>query len=104
MIGKISPPKGGDFTIYDDAKTFEKALFSGYAIFGAGISVGLSNLFCGVSVGVIGAGCALADSQTPSTFVKILIIEIFASAIGLFGVIVGIIQINKADWPIQQLA
>ena len=106
IIGIIMAGKIGDKNFEDYVQTLDKpdvnynynhALWTGFNLFTLGVYVGLSNLFCGVCVGVTGSNCAIADAQTPETFVKILIIEIFGSALGIFGIIVGIIQANSAD-------
>jgi len=70
--------------------------FTGFAIFWGGITVGTCNLLCGISVGITGATAALGDAADPNLFVKILVIEVFGSIMGLFGLIVGLLMVSNA--------
>ena len=71
--------------------------YTGYALFWAGVTVGMCNLICGVSVGINGSSAALADAADPTLFVKVLVIEIFSSVLGLFGLIIGLLVSGKAE-------
>ena len=71
--------------------------FTGYALFWGGLTVGVCNMICGIAVGITGSTAALADATDPTLFVKILIIEIFGSILGLFGLIIGLLIAGKAE-------
>jgi V-type H+-transporting ATPase 21kDa proteolipid subunit len=71
--------------------------YTGYALFWSGLTVGMCNLICGVSVGINGSSAALADAADSTLFVKVLVIEIFSSVLGLFGLIIGLLVSGKAE-------
>lgn len=100
LLNKVAPPKD---VSYELASTWNWSTFyyAGYAVFFSGCSVGFTNIASGISVGIAGSSCAIGDAQDSSLFVKVLIVEIFASALGIFGIIVGIIQSNNAAFPVQ---
>lgn len=68
----------------------------GYKFLAAGLSCGLSSLASGLAIGVAGDAGVRAYAQTDSIFVGMILILIFAEAIGLYGMIVAIIMISSS--------
>lgn len=75
----------------------EYTLFKGYAHLGAGLSVGLAGLGSGMAIGIVGDAGVRANAQQPKLFVGMILILIFAEALALYGLIVGIILQSNAS-------
>ncbi len=63
----------------------------GYKVLGAGLCCGLSSLASGLAIGVAGDAGVRAYAQTDAIYVGMILVLIFAEAIGLYGMIVAII-------------
>merc|ERR1712039_932513 len=66
-----------------------------YALLGAGLCCGLSSLAAGLAIGVVGDAGIRASAQQDKIFIGMILILIFAEALGLYGFIVGIIIANS---------
>merc|ERR1712083_304947 len=71
--------------------------YSGYAHFSSGLTVGMSSLAAGLAIGVVGDAGVRANAQQPRLFVGMILILIFAEALGLYGLIVGLVVASSAD-------
>nr|BAA21683.1 vacuolar type H+-ATPase proteolipid subunit [Acetabularia acetabulum] len=72
-------------------------LYDGYAHLSAGLACGLAGLPAGMAIGIVGDAGVRANAQQPKLFVGMILILIFAEALALYGLIVGIILASKAS-------
>ena len=64
---------------------------SGYKHLASGLCCGLSSLAAGLAIGIVGDAGVRANAQQQDVFVGMILILIFAEALGLYGLIVAII-------------
>merc|ERR1719178_174441 len=79
------------------AEAGKYSAYSGYAHFGAGLTVGMSSLAAGLAIGIVGDAGVRANAQQPRLFVGMILILIFAEALGLYGLIVGLVVASTAS-------
>ena len=67
---------------------------SGFAHLSSGLCVGLSSLAAGIAIGIAGEAGVRALGQQDRIFVGMMLILIFAEALGLYGLIIALILAN----------
>ncbi|CAM9095450.1 unnamed protein product [Heterosigma akashiwo] len=82
LQGSITQPS-------DDSTKYSS--FSGFAHLAAGLCCGISGLAAGMAIGVVGDAGVRAVGQQEKLFVGMILILIFAEALGLYGLIVALI-------------
>merc|ERR1711871_94923 len=71
--------------------------YQGYAHLGAGLTVGMSSLAAGLAIGIVGDAGVRANAQQTRLFVGMILILIFAEALGLYGLIIGLVVASGAS-------
>merc|ERR1712070_1277537 len=67
------------------------ASYSGYSALAAGLCCGMAGLSAGIAIGIVGDAGVRANARQPKLFVGVILILIFAEALGLYGLIVSLI-------------
>jgi len=76
--------------------TPQVVLYEAFAQLSAGLSVGICGLAAGFSIGVVGDAGVRATGQQPRMYVVMILILIFAEALGLYGLIIALVLAVKS--------
>jgi len=70
------------------------SLFEGIGGFAGGLACGLSGLAAGIAIGIVGDAGVRANAANDKVFTPMIVILVFAEALGIFGLIIGIISVS----------
>jgi V-type H+-transporting ATPase proteolipid subunit len=91
--GNAAPKYSSGATLASTGAAYSS--FAGFAHLAAGLCCGLSGLAAGMAIGVVGDAGVRAVGQQEKLFVIMILILIFAEALGLYGLIVALILSQK---------
>merc|ERR1711988_474961 len=74
-----------------DKTAYGYSSYSGYAALAAGLCCGMAGLSAGIAIGIVGDAGVRANARQEKLFVGVILILIFAEALGLYGLIVALI-------------
>lgn len=67
------------------------SLYNGYSHFASGLACGFSGMAAGIAIGIVGDAGVRGVEKSPKLYVGMVLILIFAEALGLYGLIIGLI-------------
>ena len=73
------------------------SLYSGVAHLASGLCCGLSGVSAGIAIGIVGDAGVRASAMQRKVYVGMVLILIFAEALGLYGLIVALILASKTS-------
>ncbi|KAJ5851799.1 uncharacterized protein N7529_011184 [Penicillium soppii] len=76
--------------------TGNMSLYTGFMHLASGMSVGLTGVAAGYTIGVVGDAGVRAYMQQSRVYVGMILILIFGEVLGLYGLIVGLILNSKS--------
>ena len=93
LAGKQRVPGDGDFS----GQCLRQAFCTiNFTFFPTGLAGGLSSLAAGVAIGIVGDSSVRAYGKQKNVFVAMILMLIFAEALGLYGMIIALLMNSKA--------
>ena len=77
-------------------ENYKYSTFSAYMHLGAGLAAGLASLAAGLAIGIVGDTSVRAYGKQDKIFVAMILMLIFAEALGLYGLIIALLMNNQA--------
>ncbi|KAF2674401.1 vacuolar ATP synthase proteolipid subunit [Microthyrium microscopicum] len=73
----------------------ETHMFNAFIHLGAGLSVGISSLAAGFTIGITGDAGVRGCTQQPRLFIGMMLMQIFSEVLGMYGMVIGLLMISR---------